>query len=52
MDLDPSMYESHKTTRLVHRVTPRRLGGTLAVATIENGILDEDGNYAEDYNNW
>lgn len=52
MDLDSSMYESHKTTRLVHRLTPKRLGGTLAVATIENGILDEDGNYAEDYNNF
>lgn len=52
IDLSPDMYESHKTTRLVKRQSPRRLGGTLSIATVENNIIDQDGNYVEDYNNF
>ena len=52
IDLTPDMYESHKTTRLVPRKTKRRLGGTLDLANIENHIVDEDGNYEENYNNF
>ena len=46
------MYESHQTTRLVKRKTPRRLGGTLSIATVENNRVDQDGNYISDYNNF
>jgi len=46
------MYDSHKTTRLVKRTTPRRLGGTLSIATVENNVVDKDGNYIEDYKNF
>lgn len=46
------MYESHQTTRLVKRKVPRRLGGTLSIATVENNRVDQDGNYISDYNNF
>ena len=46
------MYESHRTTRLVKRKVPRRLGGTLSIATVENNKVDQDGNYISDYNNF
>lgn len=46
------MYESHQTTRLVKREVPRRLGGTLSIATVENNRVDQDGNYISDYNNF
>lgn len=52
IELTPDMYESHQTTRLVKRKTPRRLGGTLSVATVENNRVDQDGNYISDYNNF
>lgn len=52
LELTPDMYESHQTTRLVKRKNPRRLGGTLSIATVENNIIDQDGNYIEDYNNF
>lgn len=52
IDLSEDMYESHKTTRLVKRTVPRRLGGTLSIATVENNIVDKDGNYIEDYKNF
>ena len=52
IELSPDMYQSHQTTRLVKRKTPRRLGGTLSVATIENNRVDQDGNYISDYNNF
>ena len=48
IELSPDMYQSHQTTRLVKRKTPRRLGGTLSVATIENNRVDQDGNYISD----
>ena len=46
------MYESHQTTRLIKRKVPRRLGGTLSIATVENNRVDQDGNYISDYNNF
>ncbi len=52
IDLSEDMYESHRTTRLVKRTIPRRLGGTLSIATVENNIVDKDGNYIEDYKNF
>lgn len=52
IELTSDMYESHQTTRLVKRKTPRRLGGTLSIATVENNIVDQDGNYISDYNNF
>lgn len=52
IDLSEDMYESHRTTRLVKRTVPRRLGGTLSIATVENNIVDKDGNYIEDYKNF
>ena len=52
LELTPDMYESHQTTRIVKRKNPRRLGGTLSIATVENNIVDQDGNYVEDYNNF
>lgn len=52
IELTPDMYESHQTTRLVKRKTPRRLGGTLSIATVENNRVDQDGNYISDYNNF
>lgn len=52
IELTSDMYESHQTTRLVKRKTPRRLGGTLSIATVENNRVDQDGNYISDYNNF
>lgn len=52
IELTPDMYESHQTTRLVKRKVPRRLGGTLSIATVENNRVDQDGNYISDYNNF
>lgn len=52
IELTTDMYESHRTTRLVKRKVPRRLGGTLSIATVENNKVDQDGNYISDYNNF
>ena len=45
LDLSVEDYRLNKTTRLVHRGSPRRLGTHINIANIENGVVYEEGKH-------